>query len=339
MDNAGAAWLLSSVRPAGLRTAVLSLLISGIARGDEYAEAERDERSFDFGAALAHYEAAVSAEPTSARAAKAQLRIDALRAHSEGEFEPLAKLERVRRSAELGADARAIDELVRAAEGFPAGLVRVEAWMLAAEAYANRLGRPDDAAALWKRIAVDPHADDVVVKAATRALVVHYIARDELSRAEDIVERAGTNIDAQSAREVRRLVRRRKVHIASIAAIGLAVAGTVLAIVRAARGGRLRTIVSRTRAVWKLIAGYAAYVALAGALLANGYEHGTGRPFLIFGGVLAPLLFLARAWGAAGAPTRAARTGRAMLCFASALGAAFLVLEGIDSSYLRSLGL
>ena len=91
--------------------------------------------------------------------------------------------------------------------------------------------------------------------------------------------------------------------------------------------------------MWKVALAYAAYVALGGALLASGYEVETSKPFLWFGVVLVPIVLLARAWGAAGGETTAARVGRATLCALGALGAAFLLLEGIDVALLEGFGL
>jgi hypothetical protein len=51
------------------------------------------------------------------------------------------------------------------------------------------------------------------------------------------------------------------------------------------------------------------------------------------------VVLVARAWGAAGRKTVAARTGRATLCALGALSAAFLLLEGIDVTLLEGFGL
>ncbi|MDF2697492.1 MAG: hypothetical protein K0S65_5875, partial [Labilithrix sp.] len=111
------------------------------------------------------------------------------------------------------------------------------------------------------------------------------------------------------------------------------------AIARAGRAGRLDRVVARAQASSRLIVLYAAYVALAGAALATGYEEGRARPFLLFGVVLVPLLLVARAWSAAGSTRALARAARAVLCATSALAAAFLVLEHVDVAYLEGLGL
>lgn len=302
-------------------------------------QAKRDEAELALAKALAGYEESLRLDPSAATAMHAEERAAALRARSEGSFEPLAKLERVRRDPKLASDPPAIDALVREAESFPPGLVRIEVWVLAAEAYAHRLDRPEDAALLWRRITLDRHADGVAAAAAARSLVSHHLARGDLAAAEEVVALAGARADVSLASDVRRAIRRRGLHLGALAVIVLATALAAFAIGKAVRARRHRFVLARARASSRLVIAYAAYVALAGAALASGYEAGTARPFLLFGAVLVPLLLVARAWGAAGSPAPAARGVRAALCAASALGAAFLVLEHVDVGYLEGLGL
>ena len=376
MDNALSAWLLSRVRtrrknrPRARRSEVrwrtarvarlalaaalpfVTFLCASAApagaaaerRASEQAarvleQAERDDAALAFGRALAEYEEALRLDPSTASAMRAQQRAADLRARSEGAFAPLAELERVRRDPKLASDPRAIDELVRAAETFPPGLVRVEVWMLASEAFASRLDRPADAVPLWRRIVVDPHADKVVAAAAARSLVAHHLALGDLAAAEAAVALAGPHADATLASDVGRAIRRHRLHLAALGVIGLAIVLAAVAIGKAARARQLAAVIERTRTSSGLAIGYAAYVAIAGALLATGYEQGTARPFLLFGAVLVPILVVSRAWGAAGSQAAGARGLRAALCAASALGAAFLVLEHVDVAYLEGLGL
>jgi hypothetical protein len=302
-------------------------------------QAERDDDALDFRQALAHYDEGRALDPGSPRAPRAEARAATLRAHAEGEFVPYVKLERVRRAPSLSADPRVVDELVRDASSFPPGLVRVEVWVTAAEAYAHRFARPLEAEALLERVVTDPLADRVVAQKAARDLVVLRLARGDLAAAEDAVAAAGGRADPHLARDVRRSVRRRNMHSA---AIGVLIAMVVLALraaalaVRRGDGGGLRVAVART---WKIALAYAAWVAIGGALLASGYEAGTTKPFLYFGIVLLPLVLLARAWAAAGSASVGARGGRAALCAMGAVSAAFLVLEGVDVMFLDGMGL
>jgi hypothetical protein len=302
-------------------------------------QAERDDDAFELVEALAHYDEGRALDPGSPRAPRAEARAAALRAHAEGDFAPYVKLERVRRDPALSSDPRVVDALVRDAESFPPGLVRVEVWVMAAEACAHRFARPRDAEALLERVVSDPLTDRVVAQKAARDLVVLRLGRGDLAAAEDAVRAAGGRADPQLARDVRRSVRRRNMHFAAIGALTamvvLALRSTALA---ARRGGaaRLGVAIART---WKVALAYAAWVAIGGALLASGYEAGTTKPFVYFGIVLLPLVLLARAWAAAGGASASARGGRAALCALSALSAAFLVLEGVDVTFLDGMGL
>jgi hypothetical protein len=302
-------------------------------------QAEHDDDALDFAHALAHYDEGRALDPGSGRAPRAEARAATLRAHAEGAFVPYAKLERVRRDPSLSSDPRVIDDLVREADSFPAGLVRVEVWVMAAEAYANRLGRPLDADALLHRVLADPLTDRVVAQKAARDLVVLRLGRGDRAGADEAVAVAGDRADPQLARDVRRAARRRNMHGASIAillAMILLTGRAALAAARRGAGARLREAIGST---WKLALGYAAYVAIGGALLASGYGTGTTKPFLYFGIALVPVVLLARAWAAAGSASTSARGGRAALCAMGAAAAAFLVLEGVDVTFLEGMGL
>lgn len=361
MDNAAAAWLLSGVRLPRARALfmlawtlalVAPLLVALVARpawaldpsADDRAraaaaltQAEHDDEALDLERALLGYEEALRLDPSTSKAIRAEQRARSLRARSEGGFAPLVRLERVRRSPALASDATAIDELVRDADGFPPGLVRLEAWDLAAEAYAGRLGRPTDAIALWRRVIADPATDPVTVRAAIKSMTSLLLARGMIADAEAAITHPLA--DAQLVRDVHRVVRRHTLHTIAIAALALAFGLAATAVVRAGRAGRLRSVLAQTRAASRLVVVYATYVAVAGAALASGYEDGTSLPFLLLGVVLVPLLFIARTWGAAGSTARSARAFRAALCATSAVAAAFLVLERTDVTYLEGLGL
>jgi hypothetical protein len=300
-------------------------------------QAEHDDEALELGRAAGEYEEALRIDPASPKAMRAEERAKTLRAHAEGDFAPYAALERVRRSPALASDPHAVDELVRAADGFPPGLVRIDVWVFAAEAYAQRLGRPDEATRLWRRVADDPHADPIAARAAIGALVEQALGRGDLAAAE--ADAARPLADDRTVSSVRRFARRRFVHRVAVASVGGVVLFAAIAIARAAQRGRLRAIVAAGRRSSRLIAVSAAYLAIAGGLLAASYEDTSATPFLLLGVVLAPILFLARAWGAAGSPAPRARAARAAACAASALGAAFLVLEHVDASYLEGLGL
>jgi hypothetical protein len=104
-----------------------------------------DEDDFAFARAVEDDRAAIKAAPDTRWAIRAGDRADWLRARSEGDFAPLARLERVRRDTAAASDPAAIDALARDLEAFPPGTVRVEARMLVAEANLGRLHRPEAA--------------------------------------------------------------------------------------------------------------------------------------------------------------------------------------------------
>ena len=302
--------------------------------------AEADDEAFAFARAVARYDEGRALDPGSPRAPRAEARAAQLRAHAEGGFAPYVKLERLRRAPALSSDPRAVEQLVHDAEAFPPGAVRVEVWVLAAEAFAHRFERPRDADPLLRRVLVDPQADPVIAQKAARDLVTLQLARGDLDAARVAARLAGTRADPKLLRDVERAIRRRSLHrvaITILVAMGLLAVRAIVAAARRGEGRRIRGAIGR---MWRLAVAYAAYVALGGAVLATGYEAGTSKPFLAFGVVLLPILLVARAWGAADdKASKRSRSGRAMMCGGAALGAAFLVLEAVDTAYLEGMGL
>jgi hypothetical protein len=232
----------------------------------------------------------------------------------------LGSLDRVRNDPALANDPRAIDELVRDADASPPSVERADAWALAAEAYAHRLGRPADAERLDRKIKDDEAADPVVRRKAKSDLVGLLVDRRAWDEAEAIARG-----DESLERNVRRAVRTFLLYRTSIVTLGVValVAGAGLA-----RGARARIRPALSKLAPHALA-YAAYLAIGGALLASRYESDTARPFLFFGAALFPLLVLARAWAAAGASSTAARSFRALVCAAGVASVAFLAyVEG-----------
>lgn len=305
-----------------------------------YAQARHDDEAFLFAPALAAYDRARALDPSSRDAPRAEARAAFLRSHSEGDFAPLVALEHVRRDPVLATDAEAIDTLVRTAEAFPPGQVRVEVWVLAAEGYGRRFDRPGDAMTLYRRILDDPGAPNIVTQKASRDLVTMLTARGDFTGAREVLAHAGDRADPKLSREVMRLARRQSLgRVAVTALIAMAVLA-LRAFVVAARTGRTKNVLRGLGRTAPVAVVYAAYVGLLGALLASGFEAGTSRPFLVLGAVLVPLLALARLWSAA-APSSStlARLARALLCSVAVLGAAFLVVRSVDVAYLEGMGL
>jgi hypothetical protein len=106
-----------------------------------------------------------------------------------------------------------------------------------------------------------------------------------------------------------------------------------------ARGGALPGAARAVRSLSPIALALGAYSALAGAALASFYEGGRGAPFVWLGAAIVPLALVSRAWSAVGSNRTAARLGRAAVCGAAMLAAAFLVLAGVDPTYLEGFGL
>lgn len=224
-------------------------------------------------------------------------------------------LDAIRRDPALASDPRAIDELVREADAAPPSPERVDAWVLAAEAYAERLGRPEEAERLYRAIVAAPEADDVLRGKARRDLVTVLVARGDLEAAAD----AARGGDPALAAEVRRLIVRRWLHFTSIGVLAAVALMFARAVAKRRPRGALRGA--------KVALAFAAWVGLGGALLVSRYEDADATPFLVLGAAIVPVLFVARAWSLAGSPSRAARVSRAVACAGAALAAAFLVME------------
>jgi tetratricopeptide (TPR) repeat protein len=130
-----------------------------------------DEEDREFEDALAAQRECMAVAPYSAWARSARQRVAWMSARSEGGFEPLARLERVRRNPTLGADPDALEALAREADAFPPGRVRAEARMFVGEAWLARPTRLEDAIRLFRQVADDPSSDSTDTVLARRSLV------------------------------------------------------------------------------------------------------------------------------------------------------------------------
>jgi tetratricopeptide (TPR) repeat protein len=300
---------------------------------------EANEEHGAYPEALTEYRAAQQAAPATRWAVRAGDRIEWLRNRSEGDFAPLRRLEQVRRDPDVASDPAAIDALARDAEGFPPGMVRVEARMLVAEAWLGRMRRPADAIHELTLVRDDRKTDPLTSRLAERELVDAYVGEGRVDDAVAEVKKFPARLDPRFARQVKRLVVRRTVNrfaVVVLAAFGL------LSLVGLVRAGLRRTLGQAWAALRDLAPpaiGFVAFVAIAGGVLASQYESGNATPFLLLGAAVLPLVLLARAWGAVGSQTRAARLGRALLCAATVVAAAFVLLEKVYPDYLVGFGL
>jgi hypothetical protein len=272
-----------------------------------YALCQKQDASLELADALACYTRVYTRDPSSPLAPRSHVRADWLSAHSEGAFAPLARLERVRRDPKLADDGATLDALVRESDTFPAGPVRVEARMLAADAFVGRLHRHADGLALYDRVVTDPKADSLTARLAARQIVETLVGDGQLDEARARASALSTRLDAACVKHVAHLARRRVLVTASEIEIAAVVGLMAAAVALAGRRGRGAAVVAAMRRVTPLVLAFAAYVGVMGGVLASKYETGNAKPFLVFGAVLFPLLLAARAWGAAGSPSHVAR--------------------------------
>lgn len=292
-----------------------------------------------FAEAMRIYEELLRLAPTYSKAPRARARLADLRAHSEGDFAPLQRLETVRRDPALSSDADAIAALERDADSFPPGRVRAEARLLCGTAWLGRLEAPSRAIPPLTAVLADESADLLLRRLALSQLV-------EARRALGDISGAVADVDAHPEllpalrdtvyREARRVWIRRGaiVIVACTFAIGSA------ALIRLARASGLRAMAKI--AIRPLSVVFALWLGGIGALLARGYDASDPRPFLFLGFAVLLVDIAARAWSAAvrrGLGLRVGPALRATLCVASVIAAAFLSLDASDVAYLDSFGL
>jgi hypothetical protein len=300
-----------------------------------YALAELDDQALDFASALSRYEASAKRAPSGRFAARAIRRAAELRSHSEGGFAPLAALERVRRSPALSNDEAAVDALLKSADGFPPGRVRVDAWMLGAEAYAGRLRRPADAPALYRKVADDPHAEVLTARAAATELLTGYVNAKDYTAALDVIARYPRLVPSSSKRDVVRLLRRSPLRALAWSDLGLLFAAGLVSLVRPDRRRALLAV--KRLAPMALL--FALVATVLGGTLASRYERSSPYPFTAMLPVIFLVALVARAWSSTGSPVPWARWLRAVVSFTGVFAAAFLMLDRMDPVYLGGFGL
>jgi hypothetical protein len=329
------------------RKAALELLHQAISAGDD-AEAvseahfllgRLEEDADTYEAALAEDRAAAAAAPDTRWALRASERAGWLQARSEGGFEPLRRLEGVRRDPRRASDPQAVSALAEDAEHFPPGLVRVEARMFVAEAYLGRMRRTEDAIVELRTVARDPQADPLTVRLAERELVDALAAEGRVDEAAAEARAHAASLDPGFAAGIARLSRRRVVRVVAYGVLGSFAALVLFALVRARQRKSLGIVWNALRRFAPISAAFMAFVALAGGAIASSYERGNAGPFLWLGLVGWPLVMLSRAWSAVGSRKRGLLALRLALSSASILAAAFALLDGLTPGYLEGFGL
>jgi len=328
---------------------VAILALSGGAGADRgraaalYAEGQRAERDLRFAEALARYRDAFEADPSAPTAPGARRRAAHLAARAEGDFQPLAALERVRRSPERQRDRAALEALAAEADGFPAGLVRSEARLLCAGRWADELGDPGRAIVLLHAVASDEAADPLSRSLAVTELVRVRRMTGDLRGAVGDVDRWERLATPELRSKVHREWRRVGIRWASVAWVALlGVAGLIA-------GGRIvrrEGMAGLGRAIARpMILVFALYLGAAGGALTYGYDGTTPAPFLILAGGVLVLAVIARILSAA--CMNLERSGRrrsmkwlsAAACALGVLAVGFLALEITEPRYLDGFGL
>lgn len=302
-----------------------------------YELAERAATDLRFGEALAAYDKAIELDPSAPFVRVARTRAADLRAHAEGDFAPLTRLEAVRRNPAASRDE--IEALARDAEHFPAGRVRSEAQLVAAEAFWHRFGAPDLAARALDAALSDDSADRLTRALALSELVALERERDDLDAAQRVVSRY-PDLAPNLRAEIERLVRRVWIGRIAIALLACVLLIGVASVLRALFVHRrdpdevLRNVV-RAQSV-----AFALYIGGTASLLVRLHGEGDVRPFLWLGFGILAVDAAARGWRLGFVDERAAvRMGRAITCGVAVLAVAFLSLKYADAAYLESLGL
>jgi tetratricopeptide (TPR) repeat protein len=302
-----------------------------------YEQAEGAAAKLHFSEALAAYDRAISLDPSAPFVRVARARAADLRAHAEGDFIPLTRLEKVRRNPT--ATREDIENLAQDALQFPPGRVRSEAQLVVAEAFWHRFGAPDLAARALDAALEDSSADRLTRALALSELVALERERERLDAAASVVARF-PDLAPNLTAEIRRLVRR--VWLGRLAwggFSGLIIFG-IIGVFRAIFTHRAEPDEVIRKVVRPFSVGFALYIGAVASLLVRVHGEGDVRPFLWLGfGVLAVDVSV-RGWRAGFVDERFfARMFRALASVFGVFAVAFLALQYADAAYLETLGL
>jgi hypothetical protein len=250
-----------------------------------------------------------------------------------------ARLEQIRNDPALSSDPAVLEGLAAQAGAARATSVRAEARLVVAEAWLGRMQRKDDALGMLRLVADDPAADSLTARLAEREILDTLIGEGHILAAASEVRAHESQVDARFVKRVRKLERRIWLRTMAVGEIVVFALLVTLALVRAKHRRALPDAFDALRGFAPAAASFAAFVGIVGGSLASQFEAGNAAPFLLLGSAALPLLLLARAWSAVGAAAAPARVGRGIVCAASALAAAFVLLEYWSPTYLEGFGL
>jgi hypothetical protein len=188
-----------------------------------------------------------------------------------------------------------------------------------------------------RALASDPHNDVLLRRSAATTLVMTLADAGDFDGADAAGREFARNIDPGAVKHARAVRRRSHVHVVALGCLGVALGVAALSLVAARRS--LAGAVPAIRRLAPVFVFFVVYSALAGAYLSSSYENSNPVPFVLFGSLMLPLIVILRAWSAVGSPRLAARIGRGVAAVAATVALGFLVVEGINPTYLGGFGL
>lgn len=231
------------------------------------------ERAHEPARAVAHYERAVAAAPTSRLAMRARRRLSYLQARADGGFGPLVIMQRFRARDRAARSEEATLAFERAVRRFPSGRVRVESWPLVGEAWLA-LGAPARAEAAFRAMVEEAAATDSERIAAHTGIARAVAAQRGAAAGAAHLERLGLDQTATHAS----LSRTARQEVGLLAAWAL-IASFVLLVLATGRRELLRLAVLR-RALSARRLAVAAYALGVPPWLAHRYDASALDTFL-----------------------------------------------------------
>jgi hypothetical protein len=188
-----------------------------------------------------------------------------------------------------------------------------------------------------RSLASDPHNDVLLRRSAATKLVMTLADAGDFDAADAAGREFAKNIDPGAVKHARAVRLRSHVHVAALGALGVAIGIAVLSLVAAHR--LLTGAFGAVRRIAPVVTFFFLYAGLFGGYVASTYENGSPLPFVLFAGLMLPLVVLFRMWSAVGSPRLPARVGRGVAAVIASLAVGFLVVEHVNPAYLEGFGL